>query len=77
MQGRKGGAGEEDILIGIEHAVFFFFFIFPPFLSTIYFDNLLCLFISETGRGILFLFFTLIGVRTGWAGWGLRGGFEI
>ena len=57
--------------------MFFFFSFFPPFLSIIYTDNLFCLFISETGGRILFLFFTLVGVRTGWVGWGIRGGFDI
>lgn len=60
MQGRKGRAGEEGILVRIEYAVFFVF-IFTPFLSIIYFDNLLCLFISETVGRILFLLFTLAG----------------
>ena len=70
MQGRKGGAGEEDILVRIEYAVFFIF-IFTPFLSIIYFDNLLCLFISGAVGRILFLLFTLAGdLGYGQDGWG-------
>ena len=55
---------------------FFFHFIFPPFLSIIYTDNLLCLFVSETGGRILFLFYTLVGGTDRMGGVGSAWGFR-